>query len=108
MVKLRERLIRLACLAALVSFIAALTVFDPGAGLARPYDSGPSYGDPYGSGDPTADDQPSPTPKPSNLRSAKSGIQANPGRMEIRRVREGSSPLRWVTYFKLVVRLGIR
>jgi hypothetical protein len=106
MVKLRERLIRLACLAAVASFIAALTVLDPGAGLAKPYDSGPSYGDPYGSG--TRLRIPAePTPA-NNLRSAKSGIQTTPGRVEIRRVRDGSSPLRWISYFKLVVRLGIR
>ena len=107
MVRLRERLLRLACLVALVSFLAALTAFEPGAGLARPYDQGPSYGDPY-SGDPTADDQPSPTPKPGSLRTAKAAGHPNVGRMEIRRAGADVSRMRWVTYFRLAVRLGIR
>mgnify|MGYP001617572748 FL=1 len=62
MVKLRERLARLACLVGLVALLAAATTFEPGRSLAKPYDEGPSGGDPYGAGDPTADDQPSPTP----------------------------------------------
>ena len=110
MVKSHERLDRLAVFFGLAVLLTAGMAFAPGRVAARPYDSGPTLGDPYGMGDPTADDQPSPTPKPTSRLAASigGGGSVTKGGMLLQRRGSASGLWSWMTILKLSFRLGLR
>jgi hypothetical protein len=79
MVTFGIRLIRAACIAALLTLGLLVAPIGQSTAVARPYSGGPAS-DPTGTGDPTGDDLPSPTPKPAAPGRLQAGNQlvANP------------------------------
>lgn len=86
--------------ALLFGLLGALWLSTPSAGLAKPYPTDPS---PTEEGDPTADDTPSPTPKP----------KGNAARIQITQYESGAraqgafARVPWEVYLRLLVRNGL-
>ncbi len=105
MVTVRTRIIRIGFILGLLAVLVSGTSLEPQQATARPVYTGGPDGSPYGNGDPTGDDIPSPTPKPSALRSAKGAAPAPAAYTP--RGAYGSS-VRWNVYLSILIRLGIR
>ena len=88
----------------LFGLLTALWVATPSATFARPYNIDPGPGE---SGDPTADDHPSPTPKPKamSIGTSRSQVTSNAtlGRGTIVTVR-----VPWEVYLRLLNQLWVR
>jgi hypothetical protein len=102
MVTVRTRIIRIGFILGLLAILVSGISLEPSQAIARPASTGGPDGTPYGNGDPTGDDIPSPTPKPTAL---KSGKIAQPT-LAIRG--SSTSSVRWNFYLSLLIRLGIR
>lgn len=89
--------------AAVGSLALLLLVAWPGASLARPYLVAGSQDQ---DGDPTADDQPSPTPKGNHARSI-SGHQSVTNRDEAGRVTNRHVRVAWQAYLRLIARIAL-
>jgi len=94
--------------AAAVRFLALLLlVAAPGTSLAKPYiiEEGPSQ-----EGDPTADDQPSPSPKGGNHSASITGRNALSTKDGAGRVsrQERHVRLAWQAYLRLIARIAFR
>jgi hypothetical protein len=90
---------------AAVRFLALLLlVLAPGVSLAKPYvlEEGPAQ-----EGDPTADDQPSPSPK-GNKSASISGRQSLITQDGVRVQRDRHVRLAWQAYLRLIARFTIR
>jgi len=103
MVTVRTRIIRIGFILGLLAVLVSGTSIEPQQAMARPVFTGGPDGNPYGNGDPTGDDIPSPTPKPSILRSAKAVTPAAGYTL-----RGYGSSIRWNVYLSILIRLGIR
>jgi len=110
MVKSRWRLNRLAIFIGLAALWTAGMVFSPSRVIARPYDPTTILEDTSGTGDPTGDDRPSPTPKPTSLRSPSIGGESSFTKGGISLQRHGSMKelARWMTILRISLRLGLR
>ena len=101
MVMLLRRLMRIGFILSLLAVLATATSLDPQVAIARPYGTGGPDGTPSGSGDPTSDDVPSPTPKPTQVRSERAGAAVSA-------VQTRASINRWNLVASILIRLGIR
>jgi len=92
-------------LAVVLSLLGALWISTPTRASARPFPTDPGPGE---SGDPTADDQPSPTPKP---KGRVSQISIAPGRSHVATLGHGRSVIvrvPWDAYLRLLARYWVR
>lgn len=110
MVRSRGRQVRWTMLLGILGLLLIVTAIAPDPASARPRDSEPSSGEPYGTGDPTGDDQPSPTPKPNSLKSGSitRGATSDAGLRQWDRRGFLGSPLRWSELLRIISRLSVR
>jgi hypothetical protein len=105
MVTKRIRVVPLGFILCLLAVLISVTVIEPRPAMAKTATTGGPDGDPYGTGDPTGDDIPSPTPKPSALKSTHA-VTPLSGTSAVRRSYRSSD--RWNAYLSILIRLGLR
>jgi hypothetical protein len=96
-------ILRAACLFGL---LAAFWVYTPSRAFARPYPTEPGTGE---FGDPTADDQPSPTPKPKAASvGTQLSVQSTHQNTTLGHGRIVSVRVPWEVYLRLFARIWVR